>query len=218
MSVPDWPTAASLSESDDPSVTTPTARTSGLGTPGRRSYTPSVYDAWETSSFTSDLGFASNFGAAAVSDGDLSDFAAGGGDESGDVADLPLPALFPIAGPSTQTGGAPTRTDSQPPVPGASLDVGLAPRGARGRGWPWRYVCDMAAGFEAIQRFRDEGMNTKAAFALAFPGCEFASSTFSDNVKIWNRAREVPGEVEQWRRHGRTEPGLWSAFRKRWRK
>ena len=108
-----------------------------------------------------------------------------------------LPALFPRADTSPVDGpsdASSTLTFYKP------LDLGPAPRGPSKSGWPWLYFCDMAAGFEAMDRFRrDDGMSTDAAFALAFPGHTRVRATLSQNRISFDKARKSPGVIQRWK-------------------
>lgn len=118
----------------------------------------------------------------------------------------PLPALFP--------------SDSTAPTPTASstseLDLSSAPRGPRT--WPWRYVCDMAAGFDAMRVLQDTNPNTSRdeVFAQVFRHT-YKVSTFNEQFRAWRMAGKRPGERERWVAAGRSDRGEWSEFMRQWR-
>ena len=98
------------------------------------------------------------------------------------------------------------------------LDLSSAPRGVGAHKWPWRYVCDMAAGFAAIRRLEDgqPSMSTADAFKEVFKG-EYKYNTFREQYRAWRVAGMVAGEREKWINYGRTEAGEWHAFMREWR-
>ena len=84
--------------------------------------------------------------------------------------------------------------------------------------WPLFYVVDMAAGFGAVRHLQcSEGMSLEAAFKATFR-CPFRKTTWHDNFRMWQAAREVPGEQARWIAFGKTEEGRWSEFAKAWKK
>ncbi|KAI0710628.1 hypothetical protein C8Q76DRAFT_694680 [Earliella scabrosa] len=124
----------------------------------------------------------------------------------------PLPALFSSDDSTVAPRDTPPLTFYRP------LDLGPAPRGPSKCGWPWLYFCDMAAGFEAWERFRKDGMTVGTAFEVAFPGHSRKKQTFSDNYRAFKNARESPGMVQRWKAYGRTSKGEWASFRAAWGK
>ena len=132
----------------------------------------------------------------------------------------PLPALFPSdirPTPSSSTTMLPSTSTSSLAGPCVPLDLTAAPRG-RTYEWPWRYVCDMAAGFDAIRRLEDgpERMKIPAAFEQVFQ-TEYKQSTYRDQMRAWRAAGLVSGEREHWISYQRTEAGEWLTFMKKWR-
>ncbi|KAI0730693.1 hypothetical protein C8Q76DRAFT_792842 [Earliella scabrosa] len=107
-------------------------------------------------------------------------------------------------GPSTSH----TSSSSRP------LDLSAAPRGSSKSGWPWRYVCDMHAGFMAYEKLLHEGVDTSIAFSTAFPGHTPKRATLNENWNIWLAGRDDSQAMARWVAHGRTPSGLWKAFRK----
>ena len=98
--------------------------------------------------------------------------------------------------------------------PPAGFDLDTIPKGRNG--WPFRYVCDMAACFAAIQKQMDQGDGSggqKKAADIVLKR-SVAAATLSANYKVWQKAGETPGLREKWIRYGRTSEGQWSAFRK----
>lgn len=124
-----------------------------------------------------------------------------------------LPSLFGMTTSSTELFDFPPVNFAS----GSTLDLGPAPRGPSKTGWLWLYFCDMAAGFEACQRFRGDGMSTAAAFALAFPGHVYVRATFSENHIPFKKVGRYPAIVQRWKSYGRESPGLWASFREEWR-
>ncbi|PIL25555.1 hypothetical protein GSI_12393 [Ganoderma sinense ZZ0214-1] len=120
----------------------------------------------------------------------------------------PIPALFP-----PEPGCAATPKDILAAVP---LDLSTAPRGRHG--WPWKYVCDMADGLAAMRKLQDSypSLSTAEAFESVFKE-KFKSSTFSEQIRAWRNAGEVPGERARWINMGRDEHGEWTKFMIRWR-
>nr|VWP01004.1 Mannitol 1-phosphate dehydrogenase [Ganoderma boninense] len=126
-----------------------------------------------------------------------------------------LPALFPADPDITQS---PTSSFTTPPIqPSPDIDLDSAPRGRGSNPWPWRYVCDMAAGFAAIRRLEDANppMTTRDAFQDVFK-VEFKSTTYGDQWRAWRAAGLVAGERDCWIQYGRTEPGEWLTFMRSW--
>ena len=120
-----------------------------------------------------------------------------------------LPALFPSEHTSivSHTSG---------PSSSATLDLSSAPRGPRG--WPWRYVCDMAAGFDAMRVVKDTNpkMEREDIFTQVFHHT-FKIATYNQQNQAWRAAGKKPGERECWVAAGRSENGEWSAFMRVWR-
>ena len=96
--------------------------------------------------------------------------------------------------------------------------MSTAPRGRGANPWPWRYVCDMAAGFAAIRRLEDGNppMTTADAFKDVFDA-DFKLTTYGDQKRAWRAAGLVTGERDRWIGYGRTEAGEWLTFMKSWR-
>ncbi len=120
---------------------------------------------------------------------------------------LPLPSAFP---------GLPV---SHAPLSDAetNLPLELDPNAPVGRkGWPLKYVYDMAVGFYAMRRHEDAGMKRPVAFEAAF-GRKFNSSTFSDNWRAFDAADKVDGEIQRWVSHYHNAPGEWSLFMREWK-
>ena len=126
----------------------------------------------------------------------------------------PLPALFPSDSVTPTT--FPSRSPPDPPP--VELDLTTAPRGCGRNKWPWRYVCDMAAGFDAMRRVQDSqpSMTREAAFEEVFK-CEYKATTFADQWRAWRAAGRVSGERERWIRYQRSEAGEWREFMREWR-
>ena len=80
------------------------------------------------------------------------------------------------------------------------------------------YVKDMAPGFAAASRLKDAGKSASDAFPVAFPGCKYVKSTFSEHKTAWERAAEVPGEQDWWIAQGTKDSGKWALFYKKWNK
>lgn len=120
----------------------------------------------------------------------------------------PLPALFP----SEHSSVIPTTSASST----SALDLSSAPRGPRG--WPWRYACDMAAGFDAIRVLQDANpkMLRKDAFEQVFYH-NYKIATYNQQHSAWRAAGRKVGERERWVGAGRSEQGEWSAFMRVWR-
>ena len=111
-----------------------------------------------------------------------------------------LPALFPVL--------------PVEPSPQAVSDFDVTQARTGRSKWPLFYVVDMAGGFAAVRHLQDsEGMSLEAAFKATFR-CPFKKTTWHDNFRMWQAAREVPGEQEQWIAFGKTEEGRWSEFAK----
>ena len=119
----------------------------------------------------------------------------------------PLPALFP----SELAPVTPMASSSST----SSLDLSSAPRGPRT--WPWRYVCDMAAGFDAMRALQDSTPKVPRddAFTQVFRH-KFTTSTFNQQHSAWRAAGKIPGERERWVAAGRSDRGEWSAFMREW--
>ena len=101
-----------------------------------------------------------------------------------------------------------------PTPPAAGFDLDTIPKGKNG--WPFRYVCDMAACFAAIQKQMDEGdgsVGQKKAADIVLKR-SVAAATLSGNYKVWQKAGQTPGLREKWIGYGRTPEGQWSALRK----
>ncbi|PIL28522.1 hypothetical protein GSI_08560 [Ganoderma sinense ZZ0214-1] len=128
----------------------------------------------------------------------------------------PLPALFPtdpdITHPFPSTSTLLTHPQS------IELDLSTAPRGRGAKPWPWRYVCDMAAGFAAIRVLEDSQppVDTKDAFKDVFKA-DFKLTTYREQLRAWRAAGLVAGERERWIQYGRTEAGEWLTFMRSWR-
>jgi hypothetical protein len=84
-------------------------------------------------------------------------------------------------------------------------DVKAAPRGIRSH-FPLKYTCDMAEGFRQMDAMSVAGQKTAQAFGKVFGDIPFASSTYSDNVYIWNNYREAVMEAAS---EGRCKSGEW---------
>ncbi|TFK82749.1 hypothetical protein K466DRAFT_568241 [Polyporus arcularius HHB13444] len=88
--------------------------------------------------------------------------------------------------------------------------------------WPYLYAVDMIKGFRRMDEFMTSGplpkgghgAAQKAAFAAAFPGHDFKSSTYGENHKAYTNALAVPGAIEEWEGMGRVQQGKWALFRK----
>lgn len=79
-----------------------------------------------------------------------------------------------------------------------------------GSPWPLQYACDMAPGFQIIEDQRSQNrLQVMNAFAMAFPGCEFRTSTFGDHRRWWRRLTQA--EQSAAINAQRTPAGLWSA-------
>ena len=98
----------------------------------------------------------------------------------------------------------PTHGDDGPPPPGP-------------KGFPLRYVCDMANGFAMMVSLQADGVNRQQAFTLAFD-CPYKKTTVTDNHAIWKAAAALPGEHDRWIALGRTERGEWARFVRAMRK
>ncbi|KAJ7708798.1 hypothetical protein B0H17DRAFT_1124599 [Mycena rosella] len=91
-----------------------------------------------------------------------------------------------------------------------------APSGPR-KPWPLMYACDMAAGVERISDLRGTStlagikFTTETAFQAVFVNKEYRSSTYSENLKIWEWGKG--GALATATRAGRTEDGLWAKVR-----
>ena len=94
------------------------------------------------------------------------------------------------------------------PLPSAGA-AGVPPRGPKG--FPLRYVCDMAAGFQTMVALQGEGVKSQRAFELAFD-LPYKKSTVCDNHALWKAAAAIPGEQQRWIRFGQSERGEWTLF------
>lgn len=131
------------------------------------------------------------------------------GDDSGpDDIHAPLLALFP------------TEPDIPPSAIASSssptFGLSTAPRGKST--WPWKYVCDMATGFDAMRRLEDghPAKSKKEAFEVVFKHT-YKYSTFQDQIRAWKAAGAKDSERAWWIRQGRSESGEWVKFMSRWR-
>ena len=91
------------------------------------------------------------------------------------------------------------------------LDLSSTPQGPCT--WPWRYVCDMAAGFDAMHILQDANpeMSWPEVFTQVFQHT-FKVSTYNEQYRAWWAAGQTPGEREHWVAAGRSEQGEWSNF------
>ena len=76
----------------------------------------------------------------------------------------------------------------------------------------------MAEGFAAMRKLQDSypPLSTAQSFETVFQA-KFKSSTYSEQIRAWHAAGEVPGERARWINVGRNEHGEWSEFMTRWR-
>ncbi|KAI1788515.1 hypothetical protein LXA43DRAFT_1097205 [Ganoderma leucocontextum] len=120
----------------------------------------------------------------------------------------PIPALFPTEPDIPRAGES-----SSPAQP---LNLTPAPRGRSG--WPWKYVCDMAQGFDAMRLLEDAQppTSTADAFKIVFQA-QYKYSTYRDQLRAWRAAGKHPGERARWINLGREEGGEWGEFMRRWR-
>ena len=123
-----------------------------------------------------------------------------------DPEDLSFPLTDHTASPSASTHAPLGSTSSN-----VESELGPAPRSRYG--WPFLYVCDMAAGFAAMRKLEDLGVEREAAFKQAFQA-KYVRSTWSDNSRVWSASAQMPELRDTWIRAGRTDRGLWTAFAK----
>ena len=64
-------------------------------------------------------------------------------------------------------------------------------------GWPFLYMCDMAAGFTAMQKLEDLRVEREVAFKQAFQA-KYVHSTWSDNSQVWSASAQMPELRDTW--------------------
>ncbi|KAI0744783.1 hypothetical protein C8Q76DRAFT_688097 [Earliella scabrosa] len=123
--------------------------------------------------------------------------------EFDDEFSKPIAALFPLGGasPYTPMSSGPSSSTGEP-------DLSPAPAGKKG--WPLKYVVDMAHGFAVMRQLEDDGLSRVRAFETAFP-------SHSDQMRAWTAAGLREGEQNFWIAQGRSARGEWSAFMAEWR-
>ncbi|KAI1784456.1 hypothetical protein LXA43DRAFT_1101367 [Ganoderma leucocontextum] len=103
-----------------------------------------------------------------------------------------LPALFArsadVPGSLSTLGAAPAEQTNAPTLP-----FGPAPRGPSTTGWPLKYVCDMAAGFDLMQTYEEgpDHLKRPTAFSEVF-NVEYKKTTVNDNLRFWRAACDAP--------------------------
>ncbi|KAI0692698.1 hypothetical protein C8T65DRAFT_699450 [Cerioporus squamosus] len=138
--------------------------------------------------------------------------------------DIPLDPEAALFGDSALFVDAARFVDSQtsPVVPSSSLrhnaplshgslldGAARPPRGPKG--FPLRYVSDMADGFATMESLQADGVTKEKAFELVFE-LPYKKTTVRDNHAIWKAAAAIAGKQERWVAFGRTERGEWAHF------
>ncbi|KAI1782226.1 hypothetical protein LXA43DRAFT_1104485 [Ganoderma leucocontextum] len=120
-----------------------------------------------------------------------------------------LPALFATSAGVPGSVSAQGSTQAVEPSP-PPLSFGPAPRGPSTAGWPLKYVCDMAAGFDLMQTYEDgpDHLKRPVAFAEVF-NVEYKKNTVNDNLRFWRAACDAPDVRAQFVNARRTAKGEW---------
>ena len=80
--------------------------------------------------------------------------------------------------------------------------------------WPFKYVVDMADGFDRIREWEDSHPGKRPAgesFTAAL-GIKYVPATWSDHYRAWAAAGKVDGVQEAWIKLGRSPQGEWLSF------